>query len=185
MRYIARLLIALALIAGAGNYAQAATPPTVGTKAPDFTLADVKGKPIKFSAVTGDGPVVLVVLRGYPGYQCPFCTRQVHDFVTHAAAFADAGTRVVMVYPGPPGGLSGHADEFLKDAAFPDSFEMLLDPGYSFTNQYGLRWDAPQETAYPSTFILDRTRTVVWEAIGKMHGGRTTAATVLDALPKK
>jgi hypothetical protein len=28
------------------------------------------------------GPVVLVMLRGWPGYQCPFCTRQFGDDIS-------------------------------------------------------------------------------------------------------
>ena len=28
---------------------------------------------------------MLVILRGFPGYQCPYCVNQVHDFVDHAS----------------------------------------------------------------------------------------------------
>ena len=50
-----------------------AAPPTVGDKAPDFALSTVEGKSVRLSEVISKGPVVLLVLRGYPGYQCPFC----------------------------------------------------------------------------------------------------------------
>jgi len=99
--------------------------------------------------------VVLVVLRGYPGYQCPFCNRQVQDFIQKSQGFADAGARVVLVYPGPAQDLGAKANEFLSDKKLPGNIELLLDPGYDFTNMYGLRWDAPHETAYPSTFLID------------------------------
>jgi peroxiredoxin len=163
----------------------AAAPPAVGQRAPDFELNNVAGKKVKLSDVLAGGPVVLVVLRGYPGYQCPFCTRQVHDFIAHEADFAKAGYRVVFVYPGPPGNLTGHAQEFLQNASFPASFEMLLDPGYSFTEAYGLRWNAPSETAYPSTFLLNRDGEVFFAMISKMHGGRSSAAEILAAIPTK
>jgi peroxiredoxin len=163
----------------------AGLPPVVGQKAPDFGLTDVLGKQVRLSSVVSTGPVVLVVLRGYPGYTCPFCAKQVHDYVQHAADFQKAGYHVVFVYPGPPSGLEGHAKEFLADAQFPDSFEMLLDPGYSFTNAYGLRWDAPHETAYPSTFLLNQDGEVFFSMSGKTHGGRSTAAEILAAIPPK
>lgn len=58
---------------------------------------------------------------------------------------------------------------------------MLLDPDYEFTNLYGLRWDAPRETAYPSTFLIDGHGVIFFSKIVKEHGGRTTAAEILDA----
>jgi peroxiredoxin len=130
------------------------------------------------------GPVVLVVLRGYPGYQCPYCNRQVQDFIQKSTAFAAAGARVVMVYPGPPQDLGNRAAEFMTGKVLPENFNLLLDPGYKFTNQYGLRWDEPNETAYPSTFVLDRHGVVFFSKIVKEHGARTTSAEILDVLPK-
>jgi len=38
------------------------------------------------SAVIEKGPVVLVVLRGYPGYRCPYCNRPVQDFIAKVDA---------------------------------------------------------------------------------------------------
>ena len=58
----------------------------------------------------------------------------------------------------------------------------MLDPGYAFTNLYGLRWDAPKETAYPATFVLDRGGVVRFANVSRSHGGRTPVAEVLSAL---
>jgi hypothetical protein len=38
-----------------------------------------------------------------------------------------------------PEDLKGKANEFLANKQFPDSFTMLLDRDYKFTNLYGLR----------------------------------------------
>ncbi|HEY4359546.1 MAG TPA: peroxiredoxin family protein [Bryobacteraceae bacterium] len=163
----------------------AAKPPAVGEKAPDFKLSTPEGRPVELSGVVAKGPVVLVILRGYPGYQCPYCNRQVQDFIEKSKGFADAGARVLLVYPGPPQDLNARAKEFLADKKLPDNFDMVLDPGYEFTNAYGLRWDAPSETAYPSTFLIDRQGVVFFSKIVKEHGGRTTAAEILEILPKR
>ena len=162
----------------------AAAPPMVGEKAPDFALSTPEGKSVRLSEMVSKGPVVLVVLRGYPGYQCPYCNRQVEDFIQRARTFSDAGAHVMLVYPGPPQDLGARANEFLADKKLPDNFDLLLDPGYSFTNEYGLRWDATQETAYPSTFLIDPQGVVFFSKIVKEHGGRTTAAEILEAMPK-
>jgi len=163
----------------------AAAAPAIGEKAPDFKLSTPEGRSVQLSEVEAKGPVVLVVLRGYPGYQCPYCSRQVQDFIQKSQGFAEAGTRVVLVYPGPPLDLGAKANEFLADKKLPENFDLVLDPGYEFTNMYGLRWDAPHETAYPSTFLIDRQGVIFFSKIVKEHGGRTTAAEILDALPKR
>jgi peroxiredoxin len=91
---------------------------------------------------------------------------------------------VLLVYPGPPADLDQHAKEFLaKQANLPANVLMVTDPDYKMTNLYDLRWNAPHETAYPSTFILDRKGTVLFEKISHSHGDRTTAQDILDQLP--
>src|ERR1700752_1874012 len=163
----------------------AAAPPAIGEKAPDFKLSTPEGKTVQLSEVEAKGPVVLVVLRGYPGYQCPYCNRQVQDFIQKSQEFDDAGAQVVLVHPGPPQELGARANKFLANKKLPNNIQLVLDPGYEFTNTYGLRWDAPHETAYPSTFLIDRQGIIFFSKVVKEHGGRTTATEVLDALPKR
>ena len=45
--------------------------PSIGQKAPAFSLSTPAGQIVELGSLTQKGPVVLVVLRGYPGYQCP------------------------------------------------------------------------------------------------------------------
>jgi peroxiredoxin len=159
-----------------------AAPPQVGRKAPDFELRSLSGKTVRLSETLNDGRVALLVLRGFPGYQCPLCQRQVRDYVKNASGFSKAGVRVVMVYPGPAQELPKRAQEFAADKDLPPHFEMLLDPDYRFTNLYGLRWNAPGETAYPATFLLNGDGTVTFAKISDSHGGRTSASEVLARL---
>lgn len=159
--------------------------PRVGEPAPNFSLSSPEGKDIQLSSLLAQGAVVLVVLRGFPGYQCPLCNRQVQDFVRNGPQFAAAKTHVLFVYPGPRGGLAGKASEFLTDKKLPEHFTLVLDPDYEFTNRYGLRWEAPNETAYPSAFVLDTNGRVVYAMTSKSHGGRASAAQVLEALAKR
>jgi thioredoxin-dependent peroxiredoxin len=174
------LVFASALFLGVSAFAQT---PAVGAKAPDFTLSTPTGKAITLSTEQGGHPLVLVILRGFPGYQCPYCVRQVHDFVDHASDFNAKNMRVLLVYPGPPGHLDQHAKKFLeKQAELPSNVVLVTDPDYKVTNLYGLRWHAPFETAYPSTFILDSKGTVVFEKISHKHGDRLSAQDALDHL---
>jgi peroxiredoxin len=154
----------------------AANTPKVGDKAPDFTLNTLDHQSVRLSDLTLKGKTVLIVLRGWPGYQCPFCTQQVHDYIKSASEFAASHARVVMVYPGPADDLIAHAKEFLNNK----DFIFLIDPAYNMVNAYGLRWDAPKETSYPSTFILDQKGIVRFAKIGHSHCDRTKAADIVD-----
>jgi thioredoxin-dependent peroxiredoxin len=164
--------------------AKVADPPKVGDRAADFTLAQIDGKKLTLSAELKSGPVVLIVGRGWVGYQCPFCNRQFGDFLKAAKDIEAAGARVIWVYPGPTEDVQKRAEEFAAGKSFPANFRFVLDPNYLFTVFYGLRWDAPQESAYPSTFVIDRGGIVRYALVSKLHGSRSTAADVLAELGK-
>ena len=162
-------------------------PPVVGEKAPAFDVRTLDEKSVTLAPLLRKGPVVLVVLRGYPGYQCPFCTRQVGELVGRADDFAKRKSAVVLVYPGPSEGLKRYASEFAAGKNIPATFRFTIDPGYAFTGSYGLRWDAPHETAYPSTFVIGRNGRVAYAKVSPGHGYRAPIAEVLaalDGLPK-
>jgi len=160
-----------------------AARPDVGDVAHDFELHAVAGSrqgKVKLSEVLKDGPVVLAVLRGYPGYQCPACTQQVGSLIGKARELKSA--HVLLIYPGPALELNLRAGEFLQGTELPAGFTMLLDPDYSFTNAYGLRWDAPRETAYPSTFVIDSNGKVRYRKVSMTHGDRANATEVVHAV---
>ena len=157
-------------------------PPKVGDTAEDVEWPSLSGGKVQLSEMATKGPVVLVVLRGFPGYQCPICNRQVADFLKQADKFKAAGAQVVLVYPGPSKNLDTRAKEFYGDKTIPDHFRLVLDPDYAFTKKYGLRWDAANETAYPSAFVILKDRKVAFANVSKSHGGRTKPEETLKAL---
>jgi peroxiredoxin len=155
-----------------------------GDNAIDFTLQSVAEEKIQLSTLNNNNPLVLIVLRGWPEYQCPVCSRQVGQFIDMADKFQKLGANVLMIYPGPSNVLKEKAQEFTEDFTFPDNFHFALDPDYSMVNKYGLRWNAPRETAYPSTFVIDKTGKIVYSKISTTHGGRAAVNEVLEALGK-
>ena len=177
------IFLLTALILVGVSFSLRAETPAVGEKAPNFTLSTPEGQPVALSSLTAKGKVVLIVLRGFPGYQCPYCQRQAHDFQTNAARFAAENVQLLLVYPGPPAELDAHAKEFLAKAGdLPANFHLVIDPDYKVTNQYDLRWNAPSETAYPSTFLIDSRGVIFYRKISHTHGDRTTAEDILAEL---
>lgn len=157
-------------------------PPAVGEMAPELELESYDSGTVKLDDVRRKGPVVVMVLRGNPGYQCPLCTRQVGEFIAAAQKFDAANATVILIYPGPAARLKSKAKDFLKGTTLPKGFQLLIDPDYAFTNEWHLRWDAPQETAYPSTFVIDKDGKIRFAKVSKSHGDRAAVEDVIRTL---
>ena len=159
-------------------------PPKVGDVAPSLNLHTLGKEVVNLAPLLKKGPVVLVVLRGYPGYQCPFCTRQVNELLNKSDEFAKRKASVVLVYPGPADGLAKYAGDFVSGKDIPSHFRFTLDPDYGFALRYNLRWNAPHETAFPSTFVIGTDGRVSYEKISHSHADRAPISEVLGALDK-
>jgi len=103
--------------------------------------------------------------------------------VQSAAQFAALGTQVLFIYPGPNGSdLSTDAANLVGSQSLPTNVYLALDPGYAFTTLYGLRWDATNETAYPSTFLLHPDSSVVFSHVGQFHSDFTPVTDMLAVI---
>ncbi len=182
-RFFGVLFLALALLPGC--FSSGPSAPKVGEIAPDFELSLVEEGKVKLSDLASTSPVVLVVLRGNPGYQCPYCSSQFLRLLEKAKEFKEAGAKVLFVYPGPSEKLKDHALAFAKGREVPSHFQIALDPDYSFTNAYRLRWYATNETAYPTTFVLDKNLKVLFSKTSMSHGNRVTPEEILKVLEVK
>lgn len=157
-------------------------PPAVGDKFKDFTLAKLDGTKVSLSGLAKTGPVVVVMLRGWVGYQCPFCNRQVGDFITHAKELA--GANVVFIYPGAADMVQVKAEDFVSGKTVPSNMHFVTDPELKTVDMLHLRWDAKGENSYPSTFLVDKSGVVRYAKISKEHGDRAPAADVIAAIAK-
>lgn len=180
-RTLIGLCVLLAMLCANTDAADILSPPAVGDEAADFELESLSsGEKVSLTKTLKNGPVVLVVLRGYPGYQCPICHRQVGELIKEKDGFK--GATVLMVYPGPSDQLKSKAEEFIGKKTLPGNFDIVLDPGLKFTAAYNLRWDAERETSYPSTFVINKDRKITYAVVSVTHGGRPAAKDVVAAV---
>ncbi len=142
------------------------------------------GKVVSSKKFLENGPLVVIVMRGFPGYDCPACSAQLADFVKQADTFKTAGAQVMIIYPGSVQDLEAKAKGFVSKQQLADSFHLVIDKDMKIVKQLGLLWDAPKETAYPTTLVADRQGTVRFLKTSRSHGGRTKAAEVVTALEK-
>ncbi len=177
-----QFILFITILFSVHGFSQSFEKVKIGEKAPDFKLNTIHGDEIQLSERNKGNSVVLVVLRGWPGYQCPICTRQVGGLMAEAEKFSKLNSIVIMVYPGPNAELQKHAKDFSEDFDFPKNFYFVVDPDYSMVNKYGLRWDAPNETAYPSTFVINKEGKIVFSKVSTTHGGRSSNEEIIKAL---
>ena len=123
--------------------------------------------------------------RGWVGYQCPFCNWQFGHFLKAAQGHRGRWRPCHLGLSGTDQKRSRNAPGFRRRQSLSRRTSgFVLDPNYVFAQAYGLRWSAPQETAYPSTFVIDRGGIVRYALVSQTHGGRSTAADVLAELRK-
>ncbi|MCC5952973.1 MAG: peroxiredoxin [Acidimicrobiia bacterium] len=105
------------------------TPVREGDTAPDFTLDDQDGTPVRLSDLRGRW----VVLYFYPADDTPGCTAESCAFRDSYEDFTDAGAEVVGV----------SSDSVDSHRAFADKhrlpFTLLADEGGELRRRYGVR----------------------------------------------
>ena len=161
--------------------------PKEGSKIEDFSGITMNGAKFQLSKLIEKGTVVIVMLRGYPGYQCPVCSTQVAGYVANAEGFVkQRNTPVVFIYPGKVSNLEKRAKEFTapleEKVDLPSNFIFVLDQDYAITNHLGLRWDEPKETAYPAAFVIDHDGYIQYAKVSDNHHDRATADEILEFL---
>jgi peroxiredoxin len=155
----------------------------IGDRIIDFELPIVGSEEyLTLSEECKQGAVVVIVLRGYPGYQCPICSRQFGSLSNRAKALAKEAHRVILVYPGEAETIEKNAEQFLGSRRLPEPLVLVRDQGMEMVDQWGLRWNARKETAYPATYVFDRNARLRWKKVSKSKAGRSTVEEILKAL---
>jgi thioredoxin-dependent peroxiredoxin len=98
-----------------------------GRKAPDFTLPDQNGDPVKLSELKGQ----TVVLYFYPRADTPGCTTQACGVRDRRADYDAADARVIGVSPDTVESVAKFADKFDLD------FTLLADADHAVAEKYG------------------------------------------------
>ena len=146
-----------------------------GDKAPDFTLPDQNGDPVKLSDLKGQ----TVVLYFYPRADTPGCTVQACGVRDRSAEYEAAGARVI--------GVSRDSVEDVKKFAtkFDLDFTLLADADHSVADLYGTwveksMYGKKYMGVQRATFLIDPEGTVA-KAFPKVSP-KTHDDVVLEAL---
>ena len=161
--------------------------PKEGSKIENFSGITMNGAEFQLYKHVEKGSVVLIMLRGFPGYQCPVCSTQVAGYIAKAEEFEkQKNTPVVFIYPGKMKNLDKKAKEFTapleEKEDLPSNFIFVIDNDYKITNLLGLRWNVTDETAYPAAFVIDHKGYIQYAKVSDDHQGRASAEEILEFL---
>lgn len=131
-------------------------PPAVGDPAPDFTLADTHGSPVRLAQLRGT-PVVLVFV---PFAFSRVCTGELGELRDHVDLFHSAGARLLVVSCDPVHALRAWAEQEGV------GFDLLSDfwPHGAVATAYGV-FDAERGRAVRGSFLVDADGVVRWTVV--------------------
>jgi peroxiredoxin len=165
----------------------------VGAAAPDLTLPDALGKPVRLADLWQRGPVILAFYRG--GW-CPYCNLELKAWQQQLPALEALGARLVAVSPqSPDNSLSTAEKNALQFAVLSDStLEAAEAFGVAFTlppelvELYGRvgndlptingngKWVLPM----PATFVIDRNGHIAYAHVEADYRQRAEPAHVVE-----
>lgn len=125
-----------------------------GELAPEFTLPDATGRPIRLSAMLRNGPVVL---KFYRGGWCPYCNLELRAYQKALPELQSLGAQLVAVSPELPDNSLSTVEK--NSLAFP----VLSDAGGKVAQAYRLAFGLSEEL---KAIYLSRGRD-----LGEWNGG--------------
>lgn len=166
-----------------------------GQSAPDFSLPDATGRPIRLSDALERGPVILSFYRG--GW-CPYCNLELRAYQRELARIRALGGDLLAISPQTPDASLSTAEK--NELAYP----VLSDVGSRVAAQFGIAFELPEELRelytrlghplpelngtndwrlpVPATFVIAATGQVVLAHVDTDYRQRLEPATAIAAL---
>lgn len=108
----------------------------VGDHAPDVTLPDALGRPVRLAQQWRDGPLVVVFYRG--GW-CPYCNLELRAWQRQLDALRELGGRLAAISPQTP---DDSLDTAQKNAL---AFDVLSDSSLAAAQGFGVAFEMPPD----------------------------------------
>lgn len=108
----------------------------VGATAPEFTLNDASGRPVRSADLLALGPLVLKFFRGR---WCPYCVTELEAWRELHARVRELGLLLCAVSPQ----TSRQSDFMVGQHSLP--FPILSDPGCAVAEKFGLAYVIPDD----------------------------------------
>lgn len=128
---------------------------------------------------------LVVVLRGFGGQVCVYCTAQTKALAKEAARFAALDTDVLVVFPGPSSGLDAFVEAYERTFGKGERppYTLAYDSDMKLVDALGI----VDNIAVPSVLLLDKQGLIRWSHVAKDLSDRPSTAQILkqvEALPR-
>ena len=156
--------------------------PQVNEPFPYTRFLDAQGQVIDLKSFQGEKMVVLVVMRGFSGMVCPFCTEQTSQLISHLNDFRGSGAELFLVYPGASETIPRFVEAVKQGMnlteADPIDLPILLDVDLRAVAALGIEGNL----SLPSTFFISRDGNLVFRYIGTSPADRPDTEDLLARL---
>jgi len=156
--------------------------PKLGVPFPYTRFLDGDGRVIDIGQYRGHRNVMLVFMRGFPGYVCPQCIRQTSNIMQRIDEFDATGTEVFIVYPGAVDTIPDFVAAVRKYMSAQADTELrvpiLLDVDLQAVVSLGIRADL----SLPATFVIGLDGTLAYGYVGQSDRDRPSVSHVLQQL---
>lgn len=154
----------------------------------DLKFTNLENQTVALKSLLQPGrKLILVVMRGFSGEVCKFCTTQTSRLISNYSKFTDRETEIVIVYPVSSASDSSRLQELQAAAAaqlqVPNlqiPMPMLLDVNLEVVKQLGIQ----KNLAKPSTYIFDSEGKVRFAYVGSHLADRPSVQALLDEIDK-
>ena len=180
------ILVAVAVLAGCRRSEEPVrtSHPQVGQPFPYTRFLNGSGQVVDVGTWTGKKNVLLVFMRGFPGYVCPKCTRHTAQLIERHDEFTTRNTQVLLVYPGPTESIPQFVKavrELLTSTVTGElPLPILLDVDLAAVKAVGIQGDL----AWPASFIIGVDGLIKYGYIGKSYLDRPTVDEILQAVDR-
>jgi peroxiredoxin/outer membrane murein-binding lipoprotein Lpp len=151
----------------------------IGQPLPQSRFLGPDGSIVDLNDYRGKKNVVLVVLRGFPGFVCPACSAQTVALMRNEEKFVERDAQVVLVYPGAAESIPAFVDSIKEyESETPLHFPVLLDVNLGAVEKF----DIKGALAKPTSLIVDKEGLVRFAYVGESYDDRPSAKLLLEAL---
>ncbi|MGH7143574.1 MAG: peroxiredoxin family protein [Planctomycetota bacterium] len=154
----------------------------IGSKLPQTRFLSVNGGVLDLNDYTKQKKaVVLIILRGFAGSICLYCSSQTLALSRAADEFAQRNAQIVLVYPGKADTVPMFLDAVNKlDPNTKIPFPIGMDVELSAVHLFRIRG----ELAKPTSIVIDATGIVRYAYVGQDPSDRPTVKQLLAEVDK-